>query len=58
MWVRKCKGVEEYLENNFYYVILNLEEVKGCWYEIFGNNNFIYIEVGFGKGVFIIGMVE
>jgi len=30
------------------------EEYKGKWHEFFGNNNPIYIEIGMGKGDFVI----
>ena len=56
MRVRKRKGAEEHLENNPHYVILNPEEAKGRWREVFGNDNPIHIEVGSGKGAFITGM--
>ena len=56
MRVRKRKGAEEHLENNPHYVILNPEEAKGHWREVFGNDNPIHIEVGSGKGAFITGM--
>lgn len=50
MRVRKRKGAEEHLENNPQYVILNPEEAKGRWQEVFGNDNPVHIEVGSGKG--------
>ncbi|MGT2926804.1 tRNA (guanosine(46)-N7)-methyltransferase TrmB [Streptococcus cuniculipharyngis] len=56
MRVRKRKGAEEHLENNPQYVILNPEEAKGRWREVFGNDNPVHIEVGSGKGAFITGM--
>ena len=56
MRVRNRKGAEEHLENNPHYVILNPEEAKGHWREVFGNDNPIHIEVGSGKGAFITGM--
>ncbi|MGT2935209.1 tRNA (guanosine(46)-N7)-methyltransferase TrmB [Streptococcus castoreus] len=56
MRVRKRKGAEEHLANNPDYVILNPEEAKGHWHEIFGNDHPIHIEVGSGKGGFITGM--
>lgn len=56
MRVRKRKGAEEHLENNPQYVILNPEEAKGRWQEVFGNDNPVHIEVGSGKGAFITGM--
>ncbi|MFS9439001.1 tRNA (guanosine(46)-N7)-methyltransferase TrmB [Streptococcus sobrinus] len=56
MRVRRRKGAEEHLANNLHYVILNPEDAKGHWQEIFGNDKPIHIEVGSGKGAFITGM--
>ena len=56
MRVRRRKGAEEHLANNPHYVILNPEDAKGHWQEIFGNDKPIHIEVGSGKGAFITGM--
>lgn len=56
MRVRNRKGAAEYLENNPQYVILNPEDSKGKWREVFGNDNPIHIEVGSGKGRFVTGM--
>lgn len=56
MRVRKRKGAEEHLANNPHYVILNPEDSKGRWHDVFGNANPIHIEVGSGKGGFITGM--
>ncbi|CRH92447.1 putative tRNA(guanine-N(7)-)-methyltransferase [Chlamydia trachomatis] len=56
MRVRKRKGAEEHLEHHPEYVILNPEDAKGKWHEVFGNDNPIHIEVGSGKGAFITGM--
>ena len=56
MRVRKRKGAEDYLENHPQYVILNPEDAKGKWHQVFGNDNPIHIEVGSGKGAFITGM--
>src|SRR5699024_4332458 len=36
------------------YVIHDIEEKKGKWNTVFGNDHPIYIEVGMGKGQFII----
>lgn len=38
------------------YVIENPKEQKGKWYTIFGNEREIHIEIGMGKGNFIIQM--
>ncbi|EFR45016.1 tRNA (guanosine(46)-N7)-methyltransferase TrmB [Streptococcus pseudoporcinus] len=58
MRVRKRKGAEEHLENHPQYVILEPEDAKGRWQEVFGNTNPIHIEVGSGKGGFITGMAK
>ncbi|HEP1492808.1 TPA: tRNA (guanosine(46)-N7)-methyltransferase TrmB [Streptococcus pyogenes] len=56
MRVRKRKGAEGHLANNPHYVILNPEDAKGRWHDVFGNDRPIHIEVGSGKGGFITGM--
>ncbi|MGT2784621.1 tRNA (guanosine(46)-N7)-methyltransferase TrmB [Streptococcus merionis] len=56
MRVRKRKGAESMLENNPQYVILDPENYKGKWHEVFGNDKPIHIEVGSGKGRFVTGM--
>ena len=58
MRVRNRKGATELLEANPQYVILNPEDAKGKWHEIFGNDHPIHIEVGSGKGAFITGMAK
>lgn len=40
--------------NNSRYIILNPSELKGYWQGLFNNNNPIYIEIGMGKGDFIL----
>lgn len=37
-------------------MILNPEDAKGRWHDVFGNDRPIHIEVGSGKGGFITGM--
>lgn len=50
----KCvKGAKEKVESSSY-VILDYEKYKGNYKKIFGNDNPIYIEIGMGKGNFII----
>lgn len=58
MRVRNRKGATELLEANPQYVVLNTEDAKGKWHQIFGNDNPIHIEVGSGKGAFITGMAK
>lgn len=40
------------------FVIANPASYKGNWYELFGNNHPIHIEVGTGKGKFITEMAK
>ena len=47
---KNAKGILE--ESNF--VIKNPEEKKGKWNKVFNNKNNLYIEIGCGKGDFII----
>ena len=37
-------------------VIKRLEDQRGCWKQVFGNRNPVYIEIGMGKGQFILNM--
>ena len=39
-------------------VIKQPEEKKGCWNHIFGNENPVYIEIGMGKGKFLMRLAE
>lgn len=53
MRLRNIKNKKEIIENSKY-IILNPKKYKGKWNDLFGNNNPIYIEIGMGKGKFII----
>lgn len=53
MRLRNVKNKEEIL-NGSNYLIRNPLEYCGKWSTVFGNNNPIYIEIGMGKGKFII----
>ena len=53
MRLRNVKNKEEILSNSSY-LIRNPEDYCGKWNELFGNDNPIYIEIGMGKGKFII----
>ena len=50
---RNVKNKKEII-NNCEYVILNPSEYKGLWNNLFNNTNPIYIEIGMGKGDFIL----
>ena len=53
MRLRHIKGAEEEIAESPY-VVQEPKELKGKWHEFFGNNNPIRIEVGMGKGKFIM----
>ena len=57
MRLRNVKNAKE-IVNNSNYVINNPEEYIGNYKKRFNNNNPINIEIGMGKGNFIIGMAE
>lgn len=51
---RNVKNKKEIIENSNY-VVSNPESMINNWHGIFNNDNPIYIEIGMGKGNFIIG---
>ena len=53
MRLKNVKGAKEIIESSPY-LILNPEQYKGNYQKLFNNNNPIYIEIGMGKGDFII----
>lgn len=53
MRLRNVKNKEEILNESTYF-IANPEEYKGKWQKIFQNDYPIFIEIGMGKGKFII----
>lgn len=53
MRLRNVKGAKEVIENSEY-VIKNKEEYRGKYNKLFGNNKPVYLEIGMGKGRFII----
>jgi len=57
MRLKNIKGAKEYVENSPF-VILNPQEYKGKWQNLFVNSNDIHIEIGMGRGDFIIGMAK
>ena len=54
MRLRNIKNAKEIIENSNY-IIKNPESLKGNWKKEFKNDNPIYIEIGMGKGDFILG---
>ena len=55
MRLRHIKGAEETIAANRF-VVQNPEESKGKWRALFPQNNPIYIEVGMGKGRFLMDL--
>lgn len=53
MRLKNVKGAKEIIESGKYY-LANPYEYKGKWQTLFKNDNKIYIEIGMGKGKFII----
>lgn len=51
---RTVKNLEEKMANNSSFLIKDPREAKGHWAEIFGNTNPVYLEIGCGKGKFIL----
>ena len=57
MRLRNIKGSREVIGASSY--VVHEEETKaGTWHEIFGNDHPIYIEVGMGKGQFIMQLAK
>ena len=54
MRLRKLKNVDERLEARKDILVFEPETHKGKWRQLFKNDNPIYIEIGMGKGKFII----
>ncbi len=53
MRLRNVKNKQDILSNSTL-LITNLEGLKGNWKKLFNNDNPIYIEIGMGKGDFIL----
>ena len=55
MRLRNVKCAKEIISKSNY-IVSDYLNYKGCFKNLFGNNNPIHIEIGMGKGDFIIGM--
>lgn len=55
MRLRNIPGAKDVIADSRY-VIHDVQEKKGKWSEVFGNENPVHIEVGMGKGRFIMDM--
>lgn len=58
MRVRKKKNCDARMEKCSSIWIKNPESYKGKWSSLFGNDNPIHIEIGCGKGNFVVGMAK
>lgn len=54
MRLRKVKNIEEKIKKYDNIIIFDCENYKGKWHTLFNNNNPIYLEIGMGKGKFIL----
>ena len=57
MRLRNVKGASEIIDNCSFFFFF-YKKLKGSYKELFNNNNPIHIEIGMGKGNFIIGMAK
>jgi tRNA (guanine-N7-)-methyltransferase len=57
MRLRNISGSREMIAENPY-VIQNPEKRKGTWKELFGNDHPIHLEIGMGKGRFLMALAE
>ena len=53
MRLKNVKNAKEIMKEGTYYID-NPKDYKGKWNKLFNNDNPIYIEIGMGKGDFII----
>lgn len=54
MRLRRIKGIEEKIKEYSDVIIFDPENKKGNWKKLFDNDNPIYLEIGMGKGNFIL----
>lgn len=57
MRLRNIPRADDVIEEH-HVAIKNEKECKGKWHEIFGNEHPIHIEIGMGKGQFILNMAK
>ena len=56
---RRAKGKEEVFERDARYMVPgDPKEQKGHWHDLFGNKNPIWLEIGSGKGQFLIELAK
>ena len=54
MRLRRIKNIEEKIKKYEGWIVFDCENNKGKWKKSFGNDNPIYLEIGMGKGKFIL----
>lgn len=57
MRLRNIKGAREVIAGS-HYVVHEEEKQAGSWHKIFGNDHPIHIEIGMGKGKFIMALAK
>lgn len=57
MRLRNVPGAKEAIKESEY-VVQNPEEIRGSWIEVFGNKNPIFLEIGMGKGQFLMELAK
>ena len=55
---RNIKDLENRIEQNSTYLVREPRDLKGHWREAFGNDSPIYLEIGSGKGRYIMTRAE
>ena len=55
---RNVKNLQERIDANASHLVREPKAMKGRWHELFGNDRPIYLEVGSGKGQFILKRAE
>ena len=55
---RNVKNLQERIDANSSHLVREPKSMKGRWHELFGNNEPIFLEVGSGKGQFILKRAE
>ena len=53
---RNVKNLQERIDANASHLVREPKAMKGRWHELFGNDRPIYLEVGSGKGQFILSL--
>ena len=55
---RKVKNLEEKVSYYDEYIVDATDDIRGEWKNVFGNENNLYLEIGSGKGGFLVRQAE